>query len=91
MHDLSINQNDTFITDDLQLANLSNKYFSKIGSELSQRTPSNVRDPLSFFDDTDKNDSASRFYETTPDDVGMLISKTPILRSRSLHIKMVRM
>ena len=35
-HDLSINQTDTFITDDLQLANIFNNYFYKIGSELSQ-------------------------------------------------------
>ena len=35
------------------------------------------RDPLSFFNDTDKNDSASLFYESTPDEVGMLNSKFP--------------
>ena len=34
-------------------------------------------DPLSSFDDTDKNDSAFRFYETTPDEIGMLINKFP--------------
>ena len=73
----STNQIDTLITDYLQLANLFTNYFSKIGSELRQQIPINVRDPISFFDDTDKNDSAFRFNESSPDKVGMLISTFP--------------
>ena len=34
-HDLSIHQNHTLITDNLQLANLFSSYFSQIGSKLS--------------------------------------------------------
>ena len=45
-HDLSINQNDTLITNHLQLTNLFNKYFSQIGSELRQRIPNQGRNPL---------------------------------------------
>ena len=33
-HDILINQTNTLITDDLQLANLLNNYFSQIASEL---------------------------------------------------------
>ena len=73
-HDLSINHNDTLITVDLQLVNIFNNYFSKICSELRQQISISVEDPLLFFDDTDTNDSAFRFYESTPDEVGMLIS-----------------
>ena len=74
---ITINQRDTLITDDLRLANLCNDSFSKIGFNLRQQIPINVRDPLSFFDDTVKNDSALRFYESTPDKVRMLIRKFP--------------
>ena len=28
-----------------------------------------------FFNDTDKNDSAFSFYESTPDEIGMLVRK----------------
>ena len=75
--DLSINQNYSLITDDLQLAKLFNNYFSKICSELRQQIPINVRYPISFFDDTDKKYSAFRFYELTPDEVGMAFSIFP--------------
>ena len=65
-----------FLTDaDLQLANLFNNYFSQIGSELRKQISINVRDPSSFFDEADKNYSAFRFYESTPDEVGMVNSK----------------
>ena len=45
-HDLSINENDTLITDDQQLANLFDNYFSKTDSELRQQIPVHVRDQL---------------------------------------------
>ena len=48
---------------------------TKTCSELRQQIPINVRDPLSFFDDTDEKESAIRFYESTPDEVRMLNSK----------------
>ena len=51
--------------------------FFHIGSELRQQIPKNGRDPLSSFDEPDKKDSAFRFYESTPDEVAMLISKFP--------------
>ena len=71
---MSISQNDTLITDDLQLANPFNNYFFRIGSELRQQIPNNSRDPIMFFDEADKNGSAFRFYESTPDEVSMLFS-----------------
>ena len=52
-HDLSINQNDALVADDLQLANLFNNYYSQVGSELRQQIPINARDPLSFCDNAD--------------------------------------
>ena len=61
----------------MQLANLFNNYFSRIGSELRQQIPNNSRDPLTYFDETDENDSAFLFYESTPDEVSMLICKIP--------------
>ena len=39
LYDLSINQNYTLITDDLQLTSLFNKYFSQIGFEFRQQIP----------------------------------------------------
>ena len=54
-----------------------NIYFSRIGSELRQQLPNNVRDPLKFFDESDKNDSDFRFYKSTPDEISMLTSKFP--------------
>ena len=65
------------VTDDLQLANLFNKYFPRIGSELRHQKPNNGRDPLKFFDDADINDSLFRFYESKPSEVAMSISKFP--------------
>ena len=47
-YDLSINHDDTLITDNLQLANLFNNYFSQIGSGLRQKIPTCVKDPLSI-------------------------------------------
>ena len=76
-HAITINQSDTLTTDDLRLDNLFNNFFSKIGSDLRQQIPINVKDPLSFFDDTVENDSALRFYESTPDKVRMLVRKLP--------------
>ena len=76
-HDLTLKQNDTQITDELQLANLLNNYFSHLGSELKQKIPINVSDSLSFFDDADETHSSLRFYEWTPDEVGMLFGKFP--------------
>ena len=46
-----------------------------MGSELSQQLHINVWDPFSFFDDADKNNSAFRFFESTPVEVAMLINK----------------
>ena len=54
-HDSSINQNDTHITDDLQLDNMFINYFSQFGSERRQQIPSTGRDPLKFFNEADKN------------------------------------
>ena len=59
----------------MQLANLFNKYFSQFGSELREQIPNNGRDLLKFFDETDKIYSIFRFYESTPEEVAMLISK----------------
>ena len=73
-HDLSVNQNESLITDDLQFASLFNYYLSKIGSALRQQISINVRDHLSFFEDTGKIYSAFRFYESTPDEAGKLSS-----------------
>ena len=74
-HNLSINQNDTLITDDLLLVSLFNNYFSRIGSELRHQIPNDGRNPLTFFDETDKKVSALSFYEYTLDEVSMLNSK----------------
>ena len=48
-----------------------------MGSELSQQLHINVWDPFSFFDDADKNNSAFRFFESTPGEVGLVIGKFP--------------
>ena len=53
---------------------------------MRQQIPINVRDTLSFCDDTDKNDSALRFYESTPDEVGMLINNFPNKSSQFVKI-----
>ena len=72
-----VDQNETLIIDDLQLANLFNNYFSQIGYELREQIPINVKGPLSFFDIADRNKSAFRFYDSSPDEVRTLIGKFP--------------
>ena len=72
-----ISQNDTLITDNLQLANLFNKYFSQTSSELRQQILINSKDQLTFFDEAGENDSAFISYESTTDEVATLFSKLP--------------
>ena len=70
------------ISDDLQLANVFKNHFSQTCSELRQQIPINVREPLSFFGDVDQNHSAFRFYDSIPDEVGLLNCKIPVKDSR---------
>ena len=72
-----MNQNDTPITDDLQLANLFNNNFSQSSCQLRYQISISVRDPLSIFDDTDRSNSAFRLCESIPDEVGLFIGKFP--------------
>jgi len=75
--DLSIQDGDSLITNSEQTANLFNTYFSQVGIELSDKIPQQNKQPFSYFTLHERSSNSFRFFDTTPDEVNILVGKLP--------------